>query len=226
MTCGGAVADRVRNAHAVLAQQPELRVPVRVVGREHAAVAGAHDLARDGTRSRRCRRCGRPIFSQLPVPGDLAADGAGGVLDDAEIRAVRAIAKIDCRSQGMPIWCTHRIARVRGVIAASISAGIDVEGRRLDVDKHRRRAAVADDVGGGDEGVADRDHLVARPDAEGQQRQMQRRRAVRNGAGMRRADELRELPLEGRDLRSLRDPAAEDDAARRVGLALVHARAW
>ena len=94
----------------------------------------------------------------------------------------------------------------------------------LDVDEHRRRAAVADRVGGGDERVADGDDLVARPDADGQQRQVQRRRAVRDGAGVRRADELGELALERRDLRALRDPAGEDDAAGRFGLALVEHR--
>ena len=108
----------------------------------------------------------------------------------------------------MPIWCTHRIARVRGVIAASISAGSMLNVRRLDVDEHRRGAAVADGVGGGDEGVADGDDLVARPHADGEQRQVQRRRAVGDGAGVRRADVGRELPLERGDLRTLRDPAA------------------
>ena len=62
----------------------------------------------------------------------------------------------------MPSWCTHRIALVRGVIAASISAGSMLKRRRLDVDEHRRRAAVADGVGGGDERVADGDDFVAR----------------------------------------------------------------
>ena len=40
---------------------------------------------------------------------------------------------------------------------------IDVEGQRVDVHEHRRRAAIADAVGRGDEGMADRDHLVAGP---------------------------------------------------------------
>ena len=38
----------------------------------------------------------------------------------------------------MPIWWTHRIARVRGVIAASISGRVDVVGRR---DRCRRTPA-------------------------------------------------------------------------------------
>src|SRR5262249_36861990 len=39
------VAHGVRHAHAVLPQQPALRVPAGVVGGDHAAVAGAHHLA-------------------------------------------------------------------------------------------------------------------------------------------------------------------------------------
>ncbi len=53
-------------------------------------------------------------------------------------------------------------------------------------------------------------------------RKMQRGGAARHGAGVGRADEGRELLLEGRNLRPLRDPAAQDDAARGVRLALVH----
>ena len=41
------------------------------------------------------------------------------------------------RSHGMPSWCTHRIALVRGVMAASISAGSMLYVGRLDVDEDR-----------------------------------------------------------------------------------------
>ena len=78
----------------------------------------------------------------------------------------RATGRIAARSQGMPIWCTQRIARVRGVIARGDRRGVDVEAVRLDVDEDRRRAALADGVGRGDEGVADGDDLVARADAD------------------------------------------------------------
>ena len=43
------------------------------------------------------------------------------------------------------------IARVRGVIAARTAAGIDVEGDRIDVDEHRRRAEPRDAAGGREE---------------------------------------------------------------------------
>ena len=50
-------------------------------------------------------------------------------------------------------------------------------------------------------------------DADGQQRQVQRRGAVGNRAGVRRADVGGELVLEGRDLGPLRDPAGPERAA-------------
>ncbi len=79
-------------------------------------------------------------------------------------------------------------------------------------------------VGGRDEGMADGDHLVARPRADGPQREVKRRGAVRDGAGVRRPDLRGELALEGRHLRPLRDPAGEYGSPRGVRFALVHPR--
>ena len=78
-----------------------------------------------------------------------------------------------------------RIAFVRGVIAASIRAGsmLNVTGSMST--NTGVGAAVADRVGGRDERVADRDDLVAGPDADREQRQVQRGRAVRDGARVR-----------------------------------------
>ena len=156
---------------------------------------------------------GSPILLPRPVEPDLGADGAGGVLDHRQ--AVRARDRQDrgqiaghARSGGRT-----RIARVCGGDRRGDPGRVDVVAVGLDVDEDRHRAALADRVGRGDEGVADRDHLVARADADGQQREMQRRGAVGHGAGVRRADHGGELRLEGRDLRALRQPAGEDRRA-------------
>ena len=61
-----------------------------------------------------------------------------------------------------------------------------------------------------------------RLDAYRQQRKMKRSRAIRNGAGVRGADEVGKLPLESGDFRTLRDPSAENDPGSRVRLTLVH----
>ena len=91
----------------------------------------------------------------------------------------------------------------------------------IDIDEDRRRAAVANRVGRRDERVADRDDLIAGADAGRQQSQVERRRAVRHRAGVRRADELGELTLERRDLGPLRDPAGKNHPAHRLDLDLV-----
>ena len=121
----------------------------------------------------------------------------------------------------MPSWCTASIARVRGVIAASTSAGSMLNVSSSTSTNTGSGAAVADRVRGGDERVADRDDLVAGADARSQERQVQRGGAARHRARVRRADGCRELLLEGRDLGPLRHPARQDGPPRGFDLALA-----
>ena len=90
------------------------------------------------------------------------------------------------------------IACVRGVIAAATDAGIEVEGRGIDVDEHRPRAEPRDRAGGGEERIGRRDDLVARADAERHQRQQQRVGARRDGDRVRTPSVARQLALERR----------------------------
>ena len=69
--------------------------------------------------------------------------------------------------------------------------------------------------------MADGDHLVARPDADGFQRQMKGRGAVGYGTSVGRADQLREFALEGGDFGTLSHPAGQHDAAHGVHFTLV-----
>ncbi len=62
--------------------------------------------------------------------------------------------------------------------------GIDIEAHRIDIDQNRRRAKQRDHFGGGDIAERRRDHLVAAPDAERHQRQLQRVRTVRDANAM------------------------------------------
>ena len=62
------------------------------------------------------------------------------------------------------------------------------------------RAGVADRRDGRDEGEGHGDHLVARADAGGEQRQVQRAGAGVDGDGVRRAAVGGEVALERRDL--------------------------
>src|SRR5271166_4063784 len=52
--------------------------------------------------------------------------------------------------------------------------GVDVVGIRLDIDENRPGAGPPDRSGSGKEGVGRGDHLVSRPDVDGQKRQQDR----------------------------------------------------
>ena len=96
---------------------------------------------------------------------------------------------------------------------------VEVVRARVDVGEHRRRAALPDRVGRGDERERGHDDLVAGADARGVQREVQRGRAARHGHRVGGADALGEGLLELAHARALRDPAGGDD--RRDGGALV-----
>ena len=78
-----AVTHGVGHAHRMLAQQPELSVPFGVARREHAAIARADHLSR---MKRETRHVTVRATDLLPFafPVDLAADGAGRVLDQRQ----------------------------------------------------------------------------------------------------------------------------------------------
>ena len=78
------------------------------------------------------------------------------------------------------------MARVREVMAASISCRIDVAGVALDVDKDRFRAEQDDDFGRRDKRERRCDDFVARPDADRHERDQQRFRAARARDAVRR----------------------------------------
>lgn len=89
---------------------------------------------------------------------------------------------------------------------------VDVEGPRIGIDQHRRCAGIADGGDRRDEGHRRGDHLIARPDAEGEQRQVQRRRARVQRDRLARPAIGGEAALEGLDAR------AGDIGAARQGL--------
>src|SRR4051794_36281588 len=93
-----------------------------------------------------------------------------------------------------------------------------VEGIGLDVNEDGRPAAVTHGVRRGDKGMTDGDDFIAGPNANGAERQVQSRGAVRHGAGIWRADVGCELRLEGRDLGPLRHPTGKQRTADRVYL--------
>ena len=95
------------------------------------------------------------------------------------------------------------IARVRGVMASATSVRIDVVGVRIDVDENRSRAAISDTIGRRDERMAGGDHLIARRDIQRGQGEVQGGGAIGYCASKGRADQGREVALEGGNLRTL-----------------------
>ena len=85
----------------------------------------------------------------------------------------RAISMIGSMSAGLAVE-VDRQDRLGARRDGGLDVGrVDRERRRVDVDEHRRGAAVVDGRHGGDERVRRRDDLVAGADAGGQQRQVQ-----------------------------------------------------
>ena len=114
-------------------------------------------------------------------------------------------------SQAWPAKCTGRIARTRLLRAAFErlldARGVDVEGAGIDVDEHRARAEVAENLGGRGEGERRGDNLVAGADAERPQREMQRAGAMRERERVFRADVAGEFILEALGLGAGGDPS-------------------
>ena len=104
--------------------------------------------------------CGLPIFSHWPfqrisLPIAQAASSMTGSAVPARDR--HEAAQI---ARHADLMHTQDGARARRD-GRFDQRRVDIEGRGIDIDEDRHRAAVADGVGGRDEGVADRDDLVA-----------------------------------------------------------------
>ena len=213
--------DRIRHVHAVLAQQAESGIERRVGRGQHAAVAGREELARV---KRKAGDVAVRTTHPLPQPvraANLAAGGAGRILDHAE--AMPRGQACDGGQVTRHPQLVHAEDGPRGGRDGGFHLPwVDVERVRVNIDEHRRGAAVPDGVGGGDVRVADGDDLVAGPHAKRRQGHMQRRRAARHRAGVRRTHLVREFALEGGHLGTLRDPARQDGPPRRGCLLFAH----
>ena len=135
---------------------------------------------------------------------------------------LRAISASRSRSQGMPIWCTQRIARVRGGDCPFDSRRVHVKRVSADVDKHWSRITIPNCVGSSDKRVTYGDHLIPRRYAGRPQCEMQCCRAIRHRTGVRRTHKLRELAFESGDLRSLSDPPRKNHSTRRIRFMLIN----
>src|SRR5256885_7576996 len=98
---------------------------------------------------------------------------------------------------------------------------VNAPGRGIGVDEDRRRAAVAHGVRRCDEGQARDEDLVARPDPDGDQGEVERRGTVGDGDRVAGAAERSELALELRDERAERADPPGADGSDDIGKLLV-----
>jgi hypothetical protein len=111
--------------------------------------------------------------------------------------------------------------RLRALVDELAGPGrVDVERVLADVGEDGRRAGVHDHVRGRRPGDRRRDHLVARPDAERDERQVQRRRARRDREDVLRLEVLAHARLELRRARAGGQPAGTERLRHGVDLRL------
>src|SRR6187200_892782 len=209
----------VGHAHAVLTQETELPIEIRIRSRQHATVTGRQQLTRM-KREAGDEPARMPNALPAIVPANLTPDGTRRILDD---RNGSTLADLGDRCQ---IARHSELVHSQDCLRARADRGldqrrIDVVRLSLDVHEDRHRTTVADCVRRRDERMTDRDDLAAARHSARSQREVQRGRATRHGAGVSRADGFREFPLERGDLGPLRDPTGEDHTPRRLGFALV-----
>ena len=195
-----AVPHGVRDAHAVLAKQPELLVEFGIRGRKHPAFARRDHLAgMEGEASDPAVGLADSIPAAA-VHADLASDSTGGILDQGN-----AVAICDrnerCEIAGHPHLVDHYDRARAGRDRFGHAVRIDVVGVRIDVDEDGGRTAISNAIGGRDKGMAGRDHLVTRTNVECGQSKVQGGGAVGNRARIGRANQSRKVTLESGDLR-------------------------
>ena len=152
------------------------------------------------------------------------AERAGSVLDERDVLRDGRLELLPGDGPAEEVDGEHRAGARRHRLGDALDP--DEERLRIDVGEDGARAAELDNVRGRGERVGGHDHLVARPDADRQQRQVERRRPRRNRDRVCRAHRAAERLLELGDPSSHRQlPAREHPSDRgELGLADVGTR--
>ena len=173
----------------MVAEEPEPLRERRVVRHAHASLAGRDDLvAIEREAADRAERAdaATPALGSVRLRGVLEHGETVPVRDRHDrIHVARMAVQVD-RDDGARPGGDPRFEACR----------IELPGLGIRVREHGRGRAIVNDVRGGHEGQARNDHLVARTDPRGHQRQVERRRPVRDGHAVRDSAEGREVALE------------------------------
>ena len=177
----------VARLHAVHAEELETGRDVVAGGRKKPAVADAAEVLRG-------------IEAETPDVADRAGAATvpgrqnrlGGILDHRKASGLRD--RQDRIHVGGASKQMDGDDRLRPLADLLRHVGrVDQIGDRIDVGEDRHRAESRDGAGGGEEGVAGQDHLVARLDVKGHQRQEQGVAAGGARDHVRHAERLREF---------------------------------
>jgi hypothetical protein len=188
------MAIRVVRRAPVMAQGPDGRDELLVIGDHRAAVTEGAEVLGRVEAERRCR-APRPH----PAVAERGTVGLGRVLDDGDAGAVAAAPDLGHR-RGPPVQVDGDDRGGARGDGRRECGGIHAARDRVDVDEDRRRAGRDDRLGRREERVRRRDHLRAGPRADGPKRERECVRATGDAGAVPRAAEGRELLLEAREL--------------------------
>ena len=166
---------------------------------------------------RQARQQPERAAGRVAVPG---AERAGGVFDERDVLRHGGLELLPGDGPAEEVDGEHRAGARRD----RLRDALDPEEERLgiDVDEHGARPAELDHVRGRGERVGGHDHLVARPDADREQGQVERRRPRRDRDRVRRAHRAPERLLELGDPGPHRQLPAREHLGDRGELGLSH----
>ena len=196
----------------MVAQTPEPRSERVIVGQAHPALAGDEHLARmkAQARDRTERTAGRA--------GDARADRARRVLDDRQTRE-------RSRDRRLPRREAELVDRDRRDRSRRARRGERFRSRvplvGADVDEHGSRTAQRDRVRWARPREIRDQHVVSRADVQGDERELEGRRSVRDRDRVRPAAPLSDHLFEPRDPLALDEHPAREDLLDRASLLLA-----
>src|SRR5438105_5585708 len=190
-------------AAAVDAVVSELANPLRELGlrrRHSAALARRDDLARVE------REAAEPTQAAAGSIAPARAERSGGVLDEHDLLRYSGAQRLPVERPAEEVDGDHGAGpwRHRGVSPLRV----EVHRPRIDVDEDGPGADLGDDVRGGGERVGGDEHLVARPEPQGQDGEVQRSRSGRDDERVLDGAGRREPSLELGHLRAHRELTA------------------
>ena len=200
----------------VVAQPPDRGGELGVLGRHRPAFPGRDDLSR---MEREAAHRSEPAAGHATP---ARAERSGSVLDQQHLRRHRVLQRLPVERPPEEMNREHGLGARRDRVIDPRE--VEVEGRWVDVDEHRRRTGEPDDARGRREGVRGNDDLISLADPERQHGQVERGSAVRDRDGVLDSARVRDELLELLHLRAHRQRTRLEDLANGLQLGLAELR--